>query len=78
MRMNQIAEIVIDPVVWKVPLTIFGATVVIAFFYWIYIGITWKMAKSRHRDPLGWVLLSILVSPPLTWIILLIAGKKAI
>ena len=31
-------------------------------------------AVNRHRDPLGWALLSFFVSPVLTWIILLIAG----
>lgn len=43
--------------------------------YLIRIHIAYRMAKNRHRDPLGWVLLSLFVSPVLTWIILLIAGN---
>lgn len=42
--------------------------------YFIRIHIAMRMAKNRHRDPLGWVLLSLFVSPILTWIVLLIAG----
>ena len=42
------------------------------FFIRIYIA--YRMAKNRHRDPLGWVLLSFFFSPILTWIVLLIAG----
>ena len=44
----------------------------IAFFIRFYIA--YRMAVNRHRDPLGWVLLSFFVSPLMTWIILLIAG----
>ncbi len=44
--------------------------------YLFYFGITVKMARRRHRDPLGWVLLGLFVSPPLIWIILLIAGDS--
>ena len=43
-----------------------------AFFIRIYIA--YRMAKNRHRDPLGWVLLSFFFSPVLTWIVLLIVG----
>ena len=43
-----------------------------AFFVRVYIA--YRMAKNRHRDPLGWVLLSFFFSPLLTWIILLIVG----
>lgn len=43
----------------------------------IRIHIAYRMAKNRHRDPLGWVLLSLFVSPVLTWIILLIAGNAS-
>ena len=72
--MKYIGEIVVNPLVWQVPLMIFGVVAAIAIIYYIYIGITKKMAKNRHRDPLGWILLSLFVSPLLTWIILLIAG----
>ena len=74
--MELVEEIVISPLVWEVPLTIMAMLAVLAIIYWIYRGITLNMARNRHRDPLGWVLLSIIASPLLTWIILLIAGDK--
>ncbi len=46
------------------------------FLYLFYFGITYKMAKKRHRDPLGWVILSFFITPIWVWIILLIAGDK--
>lgn len=45
-----------------------------AFFIRFYIA--YKMAKNRNRDVLAWSLLSIFVSPLLTWILLLILGDK--
>jgi len=45
-----------------------------AFFIRFYIA--YRMAKNRNRDVLAWSLLSILVSPLLTWILLLILGDK--
>ena len=74
--MMHIVEIVVDPLVWQVPLALLTVAAVLFFAYWIYIGITRRMAKRRHRDPLGWILLSLFVSPVLTWIILLIAGDS--
>lgn len=44
--------------------------------YFFRIHIAYRMAVNRHRDPLGWALLSFFVSPILTWIILLIAGDR--
>lgn len=72
--MTSIAHIVVDPLVWQIPLMVLAVVAVLAFVYWIYIHITYRMAKKRHRDPLGWVLLSLFVSPLLAWIVLLIAG----
>ena len=74
--MMHIVEIVVDPLVWQVPLGILLVAAGLFFVYWIYIGITRRMAKNRHRDPLGWILLSLFVSPLLTWIILLFAGDS--
>ena len=74
--MNQISEIVVDESVWQIPLMILSVVTILFILYWIYIGITRRMAKNRHRDPLGWILLSIFVSPLLTWIILLIVGDN--
>ena len=72
--MIHIAEIVVDPLVWKIPLMLLMVGIILVLVYYVYIGITLNMAKNRHRDPLGWILLSLFVSPLLTWIILLIAG----
>lgn len=44
------------------------------YVYFVCIYITRRMAKKRHRAPLGWVLLSLFVSPFLAWVILLILG----
>lgn len=46
--------------------------VLLTFFYRVYIA--YRMAVNRHREPIGWVLLSFCFSPILTWIILLIVG----
>ena len=64
-----------------------GMTAVGLVFFWLFVAfagliatfiiriyIAYRMAKNRHRDPLGWVLLSFFVSPLMTWIILLIVG----
>ena len=74
--MNQIAEIVVDESLWQIPLMILSVVTILFILYWIYIGITRRMAKNRHRDPLGWILLSVFISPLLTWIILLNVGDK--
>ncbi len=74
--MSLIAKIVVDPAVWQVPLGILYVVGLLALFYWLYFGITRSMARKRHRNPLGWILLSFFISPLLTWLILLIAGDK--
>ena len=50
------------------------ATLGLFFTLFFRVLIAYWMAKNRHRDPLGWVLLSFCFSPLLTWIILLIVG----
>jgi len=72
--MIPIGEIVVDPLVLKVPLMLLVAGALLLLLYYVFIGITLNMAKSRHRDPLGWILLSLFVSPILAWIVLLIVG----
>ena len=52
------------------------ALVLMVIVFYIRIGIAYRMAKNRNRDPLGWVLLSVFVSPLLTWIILLCVGDR--
>lgn len=68
------SRLVVDPLLWQILLGILGAVVTLGVLYLVRIHIAWRMAKDRHRDPLGWVLLSLFVSPVLTWIILLIVG----
>lgn len=70
------SHLVVDPLVWQIPLFILSVICGLVFVYYLYIGITSNMAKKRHRDPLGWVLLSFVISPIWVWIILLIAGDK--
>ena len=64
----------IDPDILTPILLVLAIVAALGLLYLIYIHITFKMAKCRGRDPLGWILLSIFVSPLLTWIILLIVG----
>lgn len=47
---------------------------ILAYVFVVRIYIAYLMARNRYRDPLGWVLLSLLFSPLLTWIFLLIVG----
>ena len=53
---------------------LFAVILGLLIIYFFRIHIAYRMAKNRHRDPLGWALLSFFVSPILTWIILLFAG----
>lgn len=72
----QTTRVVVDPIVWEVLLIILGVTAGVGLVYLLRIHIAYRMAKNRHRDPLGWVLLSFFFSPLLTWIILLIVGDS--
>lgn len=70
----QTPRIIIDPRVWEILLIILVIIAALGLAYLLRIHIAYRMAKNRHRDPLGWVLLSFFFSPLLTWIILLIVG----
>lgn len=70
----SLGYIVVDPIVWQMAALILGGIVALGLVYLLRIHIAYRMAKKRHRDPLGWVLLSFFFSPLLTWIILLIVG----
>lgn len=72
----QTCRVVVDPLVWDVLLIIIGIPAILGLVYLLRIHIAYRMAKNRHRDPLGWVLLSFFFSPLLTWIILLIVGDN--
>ena len=50
---------------WIIILLVFAA-----FIYGIY-----KLAKSKNRDPVGWILASIIISPIIIIIILAIMQK---
>lgn len=68
------SHLVVDPLLWQILLGVLGVVVVLGVLYLVRVHIALRMAKNRHRDPLGWVLLSLFVSPVLAWIILLIVG----
>ena len=68
------SRLVVDPLLWQILLGVLGVVVVLGVLYLVRVHIALRMAKNRHRDPLGWVLLSLFVSPVLAWIILLIVG----
>lgn len=70
----QTYRVVVDPLVWEVLLIILVIAAVLGLTYLLRIHIAYRMAKNRHRDPLGWVLLSFFFSPLLAWIVLLIVG----
>ena len=68
-------HLVVDPLVWQVPL--YGLAVIagIAFVYFIRIHIAVKMAEKRNRSTVGWGLFSFFISPIWAWILLAILGK---
>lgn len=70
--LSILLRVVVDPILWY----ILAVIVALYFIYLVRIKIAYNMAKNRHRDPLGWVLLSVFVSPIMTWIILLIVGDQ--
>ena len=71
---TPLGYISVDPIVGEGLLLILALVVGLGLVYLLRIHIAYRMAKKRHRDPLGWVLLSFFFSPLLTWIILLIVG----
>ena len=68
------SRLVVDPLLWQILLGVAGGVVFLGVVYLVRVHIALRMAKNRHRDPLGWVLLSLFVSPVLAWIILLSVG----
>ena len=61
-----------------ISLVVFCGLLALLFVYFIRIHIAYRMAVNRHRDPLGWALLSFFVSPLLTWIILRKSIRKGV
>ena len=72
----QHSQLLDDPSAIELLVIILLFILVLVAAYVIRIHIAYRMAKNRHRDPLGWVLLSFFFSPLLTWIILLIVGDE--
>ena len=68
-------HLVVDPLVWQVPL--YGLAVIagLALVYFVRIHIAVKMAEKRNRSTVGWGLFSFFISPIWAWIILAILGK---
>lgn len=70
-----LGHLVVDPLVWQVPLYGLALIAGIAFVYFIRIHIAVKMAERRNRSTVGWGLFSFFISPIWAWILLAILGK---
>ena len=70
-----LGHLVVDPLVWEVPL--YGLAVIagIALVYFVRIHIAVKLAEQRNRSTVGWGLFSFFISPIWAWILLAILGK---
>ena len=70
-----LGHLVVDHLVWEVPL--YGLAVIagIALVYFVRIHIAVKMAEKRNRSTVGWGLFSFFISPIWAWILLAILGK---
>lgn len=53
---------------------IFGLVLALAFAFWLYIWLPASMAADRGRSSLGWVFLTIMFSPVITIVALLVLG----
>ena len=49
--------------------------IIILFVYVAFIYGVYKLAKSKNRDPGGWILASIIISPIITLVVLAIMQK---
>ena len=70
-----LGQLVVDPLVWQVPLYGLALIAGIAFVYLIHIHIAVKMAEKRNRSTVGWGLFLFFISPVWAWILLAILGK---
>ena len=68
-------HLVVDPLVWEVPL--YGLAIIagLALIYFVRIHIAVKMEEKRNRSTVGWGLFSFFISPIWAWILLAILGK---
>jgi len=70
-----LGQLVVDPLVWQVPLYGLALIAGIALVYFVRIHIAVKMAEKRNRSTVGWGLFSFFISPIWAWILLAILGK---
>ena len=70
-----LGQLVIDSLVWQVPLYGLALIAGIALVYFVRIHIAVKMAGKRNRSTVGWGLFSFFISPIWAWILLAILGK---
>lgn len=68
-------HLVVDPLVWQVPLYGLALIAGLALIYFVRIHIAVKMAEKRNRSAVGWGLFSFFISPIWAWILLAILGK---
>lgn len=68
-------HLVVDPLVWQVPLYGLALIAGLALIYFVRIHIAVKMAEKRNRSIVGWGLFSFFISPIWAWILLAILGK---
>ena len=70
-----LGQLVIEPLVWQVPLYGLALIAGIALVYFVRIHIAVKMAEKRNRSSVGWGLFSFFISPIWAWILLAILGE---
>ena len=51
-----------------------GVILILAFIFWLYIWLPASMAADRGRSSVGWVILTLLFSPFITIIALMVLG----
>ena len=68
-------HLVVDPLVWQVPLYGLALIAGLALIYFVRLHIAVKMAEKRNRSTVGWGLFSFFISPIWAWILLAILGK---
>lgn len=68
-------HLVVDPLVWQVPLYGLALIACLALIYFVRVHIAVKMAEKRNRSTVGWGLFSFFISPIWAWILLAILGK---
>ena len=68
-------HLVVDPLVWQVPLYGLALIAGLALVYFVRIHIAVKMAEKRNRSTVGWGLFSFFISPIWAWILLAVLGK---